>query len=219
MNIISLTGCSGSGKNYLAEKLIEFFKLEKIDCDLIVSYTTRAIRNGEIDGKDYHFISVEEFEKKIKNNSFIEYVNVNGNYYGTGRGQSNKLFIHIVDPKGVENIKSLQDVNVFSIFLKDFSDGKILNERLKERLNNASNEKERFQTNSRIIHLKEVEIPEWNNGDLSNYDVVENIEKLASNEFDDILKNLVDKIKQHKVFLEINNLKTSFNKAQKHKIK
>lgn len=47
MNIISLTGCSGSGKNYLAEKLIEYFNKENIDCELVVSYTTRAIRNGE----------------------------------------------------------------------------------------------------------------------------------------------------------------------------
>lgn len=196
MNIISLTGCSGSGKNYLAEKLIEQLNQQGFDSELIVSYTTRNIRNGEVDGKDYHFVDKDTFEKRIAENGFIEYVNVNGNYYGTGKEQSNKLFVHIVDPQGVDNLKAKEDLNLYSIFLKDFSDGEMLHSRLKKRLRNASSEKEYEQTLDRIDHLNETEIPQWNNGDLSRYDSIKNIEILETH-FAETVDNIIQEVKNH----------------------
>lgn len=170
MNIITLSGCSGSGKNYIAEKLIEKINNKNnIKSNFIVSFTTRQIRNGEINGKDYYFINVEEFENKIKNNEFLEYVKVNNNYYGTPYlNKKEDYFIHIVDPKGVENLRKIKkenkniDLNVYSIFIKDKENGKILLQRLEDRITNSKTDKELEENKKRIAHLQEVELREWN---------------------------------------------------------
>ncbi|MDP4134138.1 MAG: guanylate kinase [Bacillota bacterium] len=78
-SIFIVSGPSGVGKGTVVKKAIE-------RCDnvfLSVSCTTRAPREGEIDGVQYYFISKEEFEGRIKNNYFIEYERYVDNYYGT----------------------------------------------------------------------------------------------------------------------------------------
>lgn len=75
-----LSGPSGVGKGTLNEKLFAEFG-EQIAFS--VSATTRAAREGEIDGKHYFFISRQEFEKRIANNDFLEYAQFAGNSYGT----------------------------------------------------------------------------------------------------------------------------------------
>lgn len=170
MNIITLSGCSGSGKNYIAEKLIKKINSKNnIKSNFIVSFTTRQIRNDEVNGKDYHFISVEEFENKIKNKEFLEYVKVNNNYYGTPYlNKKEDYFIHIVDPKGVENLRKIEkenpniDLNVYSIFIKDKENGKVLLQRLEDRITNSKTDKELEENKKRITHLQEVELREWN---------------------------------------------------------
>ena len=56
---------------------------DKLNIPLSISATTRNPRDGEIDGKDYFFLSEEEFKNKIANDEFYEYAEVHGNYYGT----------------------------------------------------------------------------------------------------------------------------------------
>uniref|UniRef100_UPI00403F9D38 guanylate kinase n=1 Tax=Paludibacterium sp. THUN1379 TaxID=3112107 RepID=UPI00403F9D38 len=73
---------SGAGKTSLVAALLE---AEPSVC-LSVSHTTRAAREGEIDGKHYHFISHAEFETMIRQGDFLEYAEVYGNYYGTSSG-------------------------------------------------------------------------------------------------------------------------------------
>ena len=76
--LIIVSGPSGSGKSTIT-KLVR----DRLQMELSISATTRKPRVGEIDGKDYFFLTVEEFENKIKNDEFYEYANVHGNYYGT----------------------------------------------------------------------------------------------------------------------------------------
>jgi guanylate kinase len=71
---------SGAGKSTLLNSL-----RQTPDFIYSVSCTTRAPRPGEIDGVDYHFLSVEEFESRIQKGDFIEHARVHGNYYGTLR--------------------------------------------------------------------------------------------------------------------------------------
>ena len=78
--LIVISGFSGVGKGTVVKKLVE-----KYDYSLSVSATTRAPRPGEIDGKDYHFKTVEEFENLIDYNGFIEWAQYVENYYGTPR--------------------------------------------------------------------------------------------------------------------------------------
>ncbi|MBE0491364.1 MAG: guanylate kinase [Sulfurospirillum sp.] len=78
-NILIISGPSGSGKSSLMQKVL----LEIEDVYFSISTTTRSIREGEIDGVNYHFTSKEEFEADIDNGLFLEWAKVHENYYGT----------------------------------------------------------------------------------------------------------------------------------------
>ena len=72
---------SGSGKSTLVNELRKFVP----HLDFSISYTTRASRGSEQDGREYHFISRDAFESMIQRREFLEYACVFGNYYGTAR--------------------------------------------------------------------------------------------------------------------------------------
>lgn len=85
--LIVLSGPSGVGKGTVRKSLFE-----REDHNLVysISMTTRKPREGEVDGKDYFFVSREEFEKRIKEDKFLEYAEFVGNYYGTPVDEVNK---------------------------------------------------------------------------------------------------------------------------------
>ena len=76
--LIIVSGPSGSGKSTVT-KIVK----DKLNIPLSISATTRNPRDGEIDGKDYFFLSEEEFKNKIANDEFYEYAEVHGIYFGT----------------------------------------------------------------------------------------------------------------------------------------
>ena len=82
------SGPSGVGKGTLKAKLFEEFAGR---IAYSVSATTRGPREGEVDGKDYFFISRQEFERRVKNNEFLEHAEFAGNCYGTPRAYVKKL--------------------------------------------------------------------------------------------------------------------------------
>lgn len=82
------SGPSGVGKGTLKAKLFEEFAGR---IAYSVSATTRGPREGEVDGKDYFFISRQEFERRVKNNEFLEHAEFAGNCYGTPRTYVEKL--------------------------------------------------------------------------------------------------------------------------------
>ena len=77
--VLVLSGPSGAGKSSLLKEIINDIG----DCYFSISTTTRKIRDGETNGVEYHFVSEEEFKKDIKEENFLEYALVHGNYYGT----------------------------------------------------------------------------------------------------------------------------------------
>ena len=77
--LIVISGFSGAGKGTLMKKLIENYD----QYALSISMTTRAPREGEVDGREYFFSTREQFEDKIKQGGFIEHAQYCGNYYGT----------------------------------------------------------------------------------------------------------------------------------------
>jgi guanylate kinase len=77
--VLVLSGPSGAGKSSLINKISEDIG----DYYFSISTTTRPMREGEIDGVHYHFVSEEEFKKDILEDSFLEHAIVHGNYYGT----------------------------------------------------------------------------------------------------------------------------------------
>ena len=78
--LIIYSGPSGVGKGTIREKVFNKFKGRLF---YSVSMTTRAPREGEVDGVDYYFVSKEEFEKQIEAGNLLEYAEFVGNYYGT----------------------------------------------------------------------------------------------------------------------------------------
>lgn len=73
-----VSGPSGAGKSTVCKLVRKILRI-----NLAVSATTRAPRPREKDGIEYHFLSKEDFEKKVEAQEFLEYANVHGNYYGT----------------------------------------------------------------------------------------------------------------------------------------
>ena len=78
--LIVLSGPSGVGKGTVRK---EIFDSDDNDFQYSVSMTTRQMRPGEVDGKDYYFVSKEEFEDEIKSGGMLEYAKYVDNYYGT----------------------------------------------------------------------------------------------------------------------------------------
>jgi guanylate kinase len=81
--LIVISAPSGTGKTTLCHKLLEEFP----NVEFSVSYTTRKPRPGEVNGKDYWFVSREEFMKMVEEGDFLEWAEVYGNLYGTSRSQ------------------------------------------------------------------------------------------------------------------------------------
>jgi guanylate kinase len=80
-NVFVLSAPSGAGKSTLAKRLVQQIQ----GLDFSVSFTTRSPREGERDGKDYFFLDNEAFDRMVEQDSFVEWVEVYGNRYGTGR--------------------------------------------------------------------------------------------------------------------------------------
>jgi len=105
--VFVLSAPAGTGKTTLVKMLQNEFPciIGSISC------TTRAPRSGEVPGKDYHFISQEEFAGKIKNGDFLEYATVFENYYGTSKEyvlkeqKKGKHVMLVIDTQGAMQIK------------------------------------------------------------------------------------------------------------------
>lgn len=112
-NLIVISGPSGCGKGTICEKVLQ----ENNNIMLSVSMTTRKPRAKEKDGVDYYFVSKEEFEKRIKDNKFLEFAKVhNDNYYGTPKDKVEEAL-----EKGVDVILEI-----------DIQGAKLVNELMKE---------------------------------------------------------------------------------------
>lgn len=116
--LLVISGPSGAGKGTICKAL-----LDKNDFWLSVSATTRKARQGEIDGKNYFFISIDEFTKRINNNDFLEYAEVYGNFYGTPKSsvieklEEGKDVILEIDIQGALKVKEAFPEGVFIFIL------------------------------------------------------------------------------------------------------
>ena len=118
--LIIVSAPSGAGKTTLVNKLAE---VGQDRFAVSISTTTRAPRGAEINGKDYHFVSVADFEKAIAANDLAEWAKVHDNYYGTSRQfldaklqQGQSVFLNI-DVQGAENIRNLYPEQTLSLFV------------------------------------------------------------------------------------------------------
>ena len=98
--LVVISGPSGAGKDTIINEVI---KKEKINAWVSISMTSRPLRGNEVDGKDYFFVTKEEFEDNIKKGNFLEYAKYNDNYYGTPK---NKIEDYL--NKGIDVILNIE---------------------------------------------------------------------------------------------------------------
>jgi guanylate kinase len=106
--VIIISGPSGVGKSTICHEVVK-----RINAFLSISVTTRPRGKSEVDGEDYHFVSDEEFQKRIDNGDFLEYARVFGNYYGTPAAEvedaldQGKTVILEIDVQGAREVKKV----------------------------------------------------------------------------------------------------------------
>lgn len=134
--LVILSGPSGAGKSTLAKSLLE---VKDYNLSFSVSACSRKQREGETDGKDYYFLSIDSFKSKIEDNEFLEWEEVYPQqYYGTLKVEVDKLralgnnVIFDVDVQGALNIKRKYKEEAIALFIKPPSP-EVLEERLKAR--------------------------------------------------------------------------------------
>ncbi len=118
--LFCLIGPTGSGKTTLAQSLVKEFGATVKNS---ISATTRKRRENEVDGVNYHFMTVEQFQAKIKENAFFEWEEVHGNWYGTLRksvddaiAQGVDLLLDI-DIRGALNFRRAYPAHTVTTFL------------------------------------------------------------------------------------------------------
>ena len=121
MKVIIFSAPSGAGKTTLVRHVLQ----SGLPLAFSVSACTRPIRQGEIHGKDYYFMTVPEFRKHIEQNDFVEWEEVYaGSFYGTLRSEISRIWdagCHVlfdVDVKGGLSIKKQFDAKALAIFVK-----------------------------------------------------------------------------------------------------
>ena len=133
-NILVISGPSGSGKSSLMKEVLTQIP----DTYFSISSTTRAPREGEVDGVNYHFISKEEFEQDIDAGFFLEWAKVHDHYYGTSLKpilkelHEGKLVICDIDVQGHKIAREKLGNFITSVFITT-PDQKSLKDRLNKR--------------------------------------------------------------------------------------
>lgn len=114
-----LSSPSGAGKTTISRMLLE----RDAEIKLSVSATTRPMREGEVDGKDYHFVSQEQFDRMVENSEFLEWATVFGNSYGTPKAQvkaglrEGQDYLFDIDWQGTQQLYQKMEVDVVRVFI------------------------------------------------------------------------------------------------------
>ena len=166
---IVLSSPSGAGKTSISKKLL----LKDKSISLSISCTTRPIRKGEINKKDYIFMNDSNFKKLIENNDFIEYANVFGYKYGTLKNSVNTLFkkkkdvLFDIDWQGYQQLKQ-SGLEVVGIFILPPSKKELV-QRLKKR---GRDTKVEMKKRMNLVQAEISHFPEYDyvvvNKDLNN---------------------------------------------------
>ena len=114
-----LSSPSGAGKTTISRMLLE----RDAEIKLSVSATTRPMREGEVDGKDYHFVSQAEFDRMVEDSEFLEWATVFGNSYGTPKAQvkaglrEGQDYLFDIDWQGTQQLYQKMEVDVVRVFI------------------------------------------------------------------------------------------------------
>lgn len=113
IHMIVIAGASASGKTEVAKLLAKKYGICKI-----ITTTTRPMRKNEVNGRDYFFVSKEEFERKIAAGEFVEFTIYNGNFYGSTKDQIGNDKCVVIDPAGLKSYIALKNDSIVTFFLE-----------------------------------------------------------------------------------------------------
>ena len=190
-----LSSPSGTGKSTLTKKIAE----HNTEFAISISHTTRKPRPNEINGKDYHFVSIEKFNSLIKENNFYEYANIFDNYYGTLKKpvkellSQGKYILFDIDWQGTQQLKKIKELSIVTIFILP-PNIKVLKNRL------LSRHKDQEELIEKRMNKFNEEVSHWNE---YNYVVINDDLNIC---YDKILKIITSEkkgIKQKQNFNEI----------------
>ena len=174
--LIVVSGPSGTGKGTICKAIIE----KRDDVFLSVSATTRSPREGEQNGVHYHFLSVDEFEKNIKDDQMLEHAVFCGNYYGTPKKavdemlDAGKNVILEIEVQGAMKVKEKYPEGVYVFVLPPSMD------ELRRRLTGRGTETQEVVEERLKTALKEFEYIEKYNYTLLNDEVDKAVKRLES---------------------------------------
>jgi len=173
-----LSSPSGVGKTTLTKKLAE----NNSQFVISVSHTTRKPRENEVNGKDYHFITSEEFNDLVKKNEFYEHANIFDNHYGTHKQTVIKFLaqgkdvLFDIDWQGTQQLKKIKNLNIVTIFILP-PNIKVLRNRLLNRHKGEEKliEKRMNKFNQEVSHWSEYNYVVINDDLNACYAKIENI--------------------------------------------
>ena len=178
--MVILSSPSGVGKTTLTKKIQQKYPSFKIS----VSHTTRPPRSNEVDGVDYHFVSMENFQELIRQKKFYEHAEIFENYYGTLKEYVDKTIINNdiifdIDWQGTKQLSKFKNLKLIKIFLITDSKKELKNRLIKRDQNSDEEIKKRFSA-------FDEDIKHWNDYDFiiinKNLDACfKQIEKIIEN--------------------------------------
>ena len=178
--MVILSSPSGVGKTTLTKKIQQKYPSFKIS----VSHTTRPPRSNEVNGVDYHFVSMEKFKELIKQKKFYEYAEIFENYYGTLKDNVDQTIIDNdiifdIDWQGTKQLSKFKNLKLIKIYLITDSKKELKNRLIKRDQNSEEEIKKRFSA-------FDEDIKHWNDYDYivinKNLDVCfKQIEKIIEN--------------------------------------
>tara|TARA_B100001123_G_C15072549_1_gene932184 strand:- start:42 stop:674 length:633 start_codon:yes stop_codon:yes gene_type:complete len=192
-----LSSPSGAGKTTLTKKIAE----NNSNFVISISHTTRKPRPNEVNGKDYYFVSKQEFDGLLKNNSFFEHASIFENYYGTLKKpvlnflSNEKDVLFDIDWQGTQQLKKIKSISLVTFFILPPNI-----EVLKKRLLNRHSGQEKL-IEERMKKFNE-EVSHWNE---YNYVVVNDDLEACYEKLLKIIMNEKKGLKQPQDISEIKN--------------
>jgi guanylate kinase len=183
--LIVISAPSGSGKTTIARAIMQKYTGMLFS----VSATTRSPRKGEVDGRDYFFLSRDEFQKRVRAGELVEWEEIYGDYYGTLKSEVDRalergsVMLFDVDVKGGLSIKRTYPEDSLLIFIKPPSF-----DALQHRLLNRNTEDE--ATIKRRLDRVPMELEQ---GNLFDWQVVNDDLQAAISRVDEIIRERTDK--------------------------